>query len=119
MQSASGSGPHIDWDRAFETVGGDRQLLLELIKVFLAERETMMGEIASAIKSVDAKELRRSAHSLKGALIYLGAQQAANLASELETIGKNNELSTARRQFDALRLAVERLTVELQRFTNS
>ena len=84
----------VDWARAFETVGGDRSLLEELIKVFLGDRETLVSNISNAIKDGNANELRLSAHSIKGALTHLGAREPARLASILEEIGSAGDLET-------------------------
>ena len=79
------TGPLVDWEMAFETVGGDRELLRELLLVFLEERETMIGDIAVAIESNVTKEIRRTSHAMKGALMHLGASPAAEYAKEIET----------------------------------
>ena len=82
----------VDWARAFETVGGDRSLLTELITVFLGDQDTLVSNISNAISDGNANELRLSAHSLKGALTHLGAREPARLASILEEIGASGEL---------------------------
>jgi len=86
--------PIVDWSRAFDTVGGDRILLEELVFVFLSDRDTLVSNISNAIKDGNANELRLSAHSIKGALTHLGAREPAMLASMLEEIGSTGDLKT-------------------------
>ncbi|MFK7770271.1 MAG: response regulator [Mariniblastus sp.] len=96
----------VDWERAFETVGGDRSLLGELIKVFLKDRESMVQNIKRAIDSKNDKELRLSAHSMKGALTHLGARDSAIIAGELEERG-------LAAQFDGVELVFENFSKSL------
>ncbi len=112
------AGQSVNWGDAFETVGGDRELLVDLVNVFLEERAAMIGEIRSAIDADDPRELRRCAHAMKGALKHLGAQLAAQTALKLEQLGEQNLTSGALPAFDQLTHQVHQLTDELERFTN-
>ncbi len=68
----------VDWEQAFDTVGGDRQLLTDLLEVFLRDRESMIQNIGRAISDQNGKELRLNAHSIKGALTHLAAANLQN-----------------------------------------
>ena len=108
----------VDWNQALETVGGDKDLLVEIISVFLAEQNNMLGEVETAIREQDAKELRRSAHALKGALNHLGSAAVAQIAAELERNGEQNELGKSERVLEDLQTKLEYLTVEFKTFKN-
>ena len=41
----------IDWEAAFETVGGDQNLLKELLRVFVGDQAKLVQELEAAIKS--------------------------------------------------------------------
>lgn len=112
-------GKHVDWNSAFETVGGDKKLLLELITVFLDEQAEMIEDIQRAIDEESANDVRRSSHSLKGALTHLGATKAAHLARELEEMGQEKQLVQAQPALATLRKCVKELTRELERFKTS
>ena len=105
----------IDWEHAFNTVGGDLQLLSELIRVFSHERDVMLNDIAESIEKQDPRELRRSSHSYKGALRHLGAKAAGDLAQEMEDLGDGQWLA-ATDMLNELRVVSEELTDELERF---
>ncbi|MCH2183098.1 MAG: response regulator, partial [Mariniblastus sp.] len=105
----------VDWDQAFNTVGGDLQLLSELIRVFSHEREVMLNDIAESIDKHDPRELRRASHSFKGALRHLGAKAAGDIAQDLEDLGDGQWLAAAD-LLNELRVISEELTVELERF---
>jgi PAS domain S-box-containing protein len=117
--SARAESHLVDWDQAFETVGGDQELLVDLIKLFIDECPSMEADIAMAIRQRDAKELRRSAHALKGALNHLGARGVAAVAGELETSGEAQEFRDTEKTLQLLHGQLAQLTVELASFTNN
>lgn len=106
----------IEWDRAFETVGGDRELLNDLFHVFLQESDSMVRAIENALNENDFRELRRSAHSLKGALHHLGATRAAEKAREFELMGQTESISNGEDGLSQLKHLLSELKVELQEF---
>ena len=120
----SGSGPdaerpsHVDWEHAFETVGGERELLSELIHVFLKDQSQLLAKIENAVERKDEKELRLTAHTIKGALTHLGGREAANLAAALELMGQNENLDNAEAVLVEFRSSLSLMTYELKRFVS-
>jgi len=110
-EPAAGAG--FDFSAALSYVGGDRALLDELLVIFAEDAPVRMDAIRKAIAGGDAQELMREAHTLKGALKVLGAAAAAGLALELETLGREGDMSRARNAGAALQRAMDRLTQEL------
>jgi HPt (histidine-containing phosphotransfer) domain-containing protein len=106
----------VDWDSAMETVGGDRELLCELLEVFISERETMVGEIRSALQARNAADMRRTSHAFKGALNHLGAGAVARIAAELETAGLNDSWEGTDELLARLEELSKQLTAEFQAF---
>ena len=105
----------VDWQRALETVGGDRHLLSELIKVFAHERDVMLNDIENAIDKKDPRELRRAAHSFKGALRHLGSDASAHVAENLEALGEG-KWPVAKDLLTELRIKTQQLATELACF---
>ena len=87
---------------ALERLGGDEALLRELCQIFLEESPKVLQKLREAIAEKDAEEIRRSAHSLKGELGYLGAAAAGQAARELEDMGHEKNLSRAAEVFTLL-----------------
>ena len=112
------SGNAVDWQRAFETVGGDQSLLKNLIRVFLTEQSSMQAEIETAIATDDNTHLRLSAHSLKGASSHLGAHEISRIARELELIGeqKRAESKITSPLLAELKDAMDGVLVEFKKF---
>ncbi len=109
----------VDWGRAFETVGGDQQLLCDLIRVFLKDRELMVANIQRAISTRNDKELRLSAHSIKGALTHLGARESADLAKRLEEMATVQDLDHVEAVFEKFSKSLQPLSEEMARFMSS
>lgn len=105
----------IDWEHALETVGGDRELLTELIGVFKTEHGATLAQINAALDESDWVGLQRLAHGFKGALEYLGARQAAGIAWQIEESCKSPD-EGIKSTLNRLNQAVKDLTLELEKF---
>ncbi len=86
---------------ALEKLGGDETLLVDASRIFLEEAPTLILRLRESIKNADAKGVERAAHSLKGALSCLGAS-CANVAGNIERLGRNAELQNAAGQLTEL-----------------
>jgi len=80
---------------ALDRVGGDEQLLAEVVDIFLSESPRLMDSMRGAIDRGDAAELEKSAHAFKGSVGYFGADHALTVASKLEVMGESGELAAA------------------------
>jgi CheY-like chemotaxis protein/HPt (histidine-containing phosphotransfer) domain-containing protein len=102
---------------ALRIVEGDKELLREVIEIFLnTECQPMLNKIREAVEQGDATSLNRAAHSLKGAASSLGAKAAAAAAYQLESIAEANDLSDAKPALDALQRALAELKTKLKAF---
>lgn len=84
---------NVSWEHALERVGGDRELLRELIEVFLNVAPTWLAELRRAAERREAPAVRRLAHTFKGSLGQFGAEVAAAVASRLEAMGLEADFS--------------------------
>lgn len=69
-------------------VAYDRELMVEIIDLFLEERLQDMTEMTEAVANRDLQALMRAAHTIKGSLGSLHASLARYRAQELETAAK-------------------------------
>jgi two-component system, sensor histidine kinase and response regulator len=104
---------------ALEGVGGDRQLLAELIGVFATMCPRWVADIREAISRGDAARLRRAAHSLKGAVGNFRAARAFDEAQRLETMGRDGDLASAPDVCAKLEQHLNRLLPALEAFVRS
>jgi len=99
----------IDRAEALERVGGDLELLCELIEVFLQDYPRMIEEVIEGLCAADVLKVKRGAHSIKGAVGILGGKAAFECALRLETMARQGDLSQAESAWLALREALEQL----------
>jgi len=103
----------LDHQIALERVGGDEDLLREIVRLFLDECPRLIAHIQEAIDAGDTRRLEREAHSLKGSVANFGAEPVVKAALALEVIGRSGNLCDAREGFQQLSRSVEVLRPEL------
>jgi CheY-like chemotaxis protein len=108
--------PVFDEKSALGSVGGDRELLNEIIDVYLAECPRWMTELSAAVTRGEAATVKRMAHTFKGTMGTFGAAEAGALAQRLEDMGRDGGLQGAAEAFAALAGALARLKPALAAF---
>jgi signal transduction histidine kinase/DNA-binding response OmpR family regulator len=98
----------ITWNSAktLEGLGGDEQLLHEVMEIFLEEGPKQMTSLRRAIADGNAVDIERTAHSLKGELGYLGISLVSERASELEGMGRSRDLQQSAEVFAAFDIEI-------------
>jgi two-component system, sensor histidine kinase and response regulator len=96
------SGEVFNLAGALECVEGDRELLAEMIGLFLAECPDLLAEIRSALAAQDATTLQHAAHTLKGSVGNFSARRAFAAALTLEKLGRAGDLAAAPAAFAVL-----------------
>jgi two-component system sensor histidine kinase/response regulator len=94
--------PPINMVVAMRNMEGDKDLLAELVEIFVEDYPLRLSEINEALAREDAKTVEHTAHSLKGALGNLGAEAGQRLALRLETLGRDGNLEEAKSAVDDL-----------------
>jgi HPt (histidine-containing phosphotransfer) domain-containing protein len=115
--SAPSSGQNeqlINWQAALEHAGGDRELLTDLVGIFLDESLNNLADIRKSLKDGDAKLLQRASHMLKGSLRIFESTRASELAFQLETMGREESLSGAPAVVPQLEDQLELVMAELR-----
>lgn len=77
-------------------VAHDRELLVEIIDLFLADRPDQINEMRTALAAGDYNRLSRAAHTIKGSLGSLHALQARAHVQDLELAAQNREEQVCR-----------------------
>src|SRR5207237_870500 len=109
----------VDEAKLLHRVGGDAELLAELIDLFLGECPKLLGEIRSALTAQDGNRLRRAAHALKGSAGNFDASAAYDAAARLEEVGRGERWADAGPTLAALEAAVGDLERALRAMTNA
>ncbi len=90
-------------------VGGDVELLREMVAIFTVEAPPILAQLEAAIESNDPARVERASHKLRGSLAQFSAHAAAETAGHLEDMGKNSSLQGADVVCQSLRREVAEL----------
>jgi HPt (histidine-containing phosphotransfer) domain-containing protein len=96
------STPIFPEDAVLARVGGNREVLQGLIKVFYQDCNALMSGMNRGIQANDAVAVRSAAHTIKGMVAFFEANAATELAAKLEQAGMREELSGTHQIFSAL-----------------
>ena len=98
-------------------IGGDRELLDQLIGLFLQRYQPMLENIRATLASRDQRAIEEAAHLLKGTAGNLCAPEVVLAAGQLEALGRLGTLLDAPMIYTQLEAAVLRLVriLEAQR----
>jgi PAS domain S-box-containing protein len=117
----AGEGPQVeaqlrqlDESLALSRVGGDVELLKEVIGLFLDDYPQTFEKIKNAVAGSDASALEHHAHSLKGSVSTFGAGRAFEAAFALEKRGRERDLRDVKEGLYQLEQALAALRPELE-----
>lgn len=85
-----------------ERLDGDFELFVELSDLFFEDSTALLNKIEDSIVKKDSEALRKSAHTLKGAVSNFSAQKAYDAAFELEVAGKDKTFDNSAEKFALL-----------------
>ena len=103
-----------DLDDALEKVGGDREILEEILIVFSESYPEQLSELKNAINNGDAPIVERAAHTLKGSVGTFSAKKSLETAFRLETMGREGNLQEAAAVYSKLEQEIEELEAALK-----
>jgi signal transduction histidine kinase/DNA-binding response OmpR family regulator len=105
-----------DREKALTAVGGDYELLFEILDVFEEESDSYLSGIDQAFRNRDIDGLTRAAKTLIGVATSLGAAAVCATAKEILDRGRSNDFENAEWLFDRLKVKIKDLETELTGF---
>jgi HPt (histidine-containing phosphotransfer) domain-containing protein len=99
----------LDRSTLMSIVGGNRELIAELVDLYWQSLPKQMANIRGALDEGNADQCQYWAHALKGMSLNLSARQTADIALEMELMGKGGDLSAGEALWQRLSAAVDRL----------
>ncbi len=90
-----------------ERLDGDFDLFVELSELFFEDSAALLTKIEDSINSNDSDSLRKSAHTLKGAVSNFSAQKAYDAAYLLEVAGKDKVFEKAPEKLTSLKNEID------------
>lgn len=105
------------WDhkQALEYVGGDEELLKDLMELFLQRMDILLMALNKAVAAADAEAISDTAHALKGAVNHFAATRSQELTKTIEDKALMGELEDVDALFGEVQKAVAQLERELKR----
>ncbi len=94
--------PPFEVSKAMRCVAGDEELFRELLELFVDDMPRMLDELREAIDSGSTSDIRRCAHTIKGAASHLAAEPTRGVAEELEMIGESTAILGVESLYDKL-----------------
>lgn len=101
--------PVLNRDAFMSIVGSNMELVRELIDLYWQSLPKQMVSLRDALDAGDATQCRYWGHAIKGMSLNLSAIQVADIAYEMEMMGKNEDLTGAEDAWERLTASVERL----------
>lgn len=93
--AAPSAAPPIDVPAALNNLGGDRELLLEVVAAFCETLQTQLAGLEEASAQADLARLRAIAHSLRGSASNICAESTSRIARRLEQLAPSEVTQAA------------------------
>jgi PAS domain S-box-containing protein len=108
--------PEFDRVGALARVGDDPHLLCELIELFLKDSPLWLARLREAMAANDVDQVKRLAHTLKGAVGIFGARRAIEAALRVMAVGNAQNLAEVAPAATQLDESIRRLQAELSSY---
>jgi len=106
--------PVLEPEEFEEQVGGDRELMVEIIDLFFEEGQRQMADMRITLANGNFGQLSRLAHTIKGSLGSLRATRARCRAHELESAAGRGDANRCRQSLAAFEQDLIELEPELR-----
>ena len=90
----------IELKNVLRRLQGDKQLLAEIVEIFLADAPKRFKKVEQLMDQGDLDELADAAHALKGAASNIGAGKLWKSFCEMEVAAKEKDLDEAKKIFE-------------------
>src|SRR5690349_3269625 len=105
-----------DYATSVARLGGDRDLFLDIIEIFLEDSPMYLEQAKQALAEGDLATLERASHTLKGMSANFAAAGAVAAAYAVELHAREHRLENAAACFPQLQSQVQQLDAALREF---
>jgi len=103
-----------DREKALANLGGDEDLFLEILELFLNDCPRLLAELEVAVGRSDGPATKRLAHTIRGVAGHFSLTRAIESAAALEGFATTGDWPKARQGILTLRLNLDRLFPTLE-----
>lgn len=109
--------PKLIWDesKALKQLDGDKDLLTDMINLFLIEAPKQLIELSRVQTQNDLSSIAHIAHNIKGTIAHFCAEEAKSCAIKLEQAARNEQFEDIHKLTEALVNAISDLINQLLR----
>ena len=104
----------LDRDELLGRMGGDRDLLREVVDAFLDEAPERIAALRRAADAGDGASVKRTAHSFKGSLAIFASRATLDAIDAVERARVADDHAAAHQAITTLEAAVDRLSADLR-----
>ncbi|MCP4421115.1 MAG: response regulator [Chloroflexi bacterium] len=109
--------PPIDYDKLAHLVGNDTETFLEMMApIFLEDTTNILQNMEQAILTSNGKGVQQAAHTLKGSSASMGMTQLFVFSQDIETMGREDNLTQASQIFLEIQAEYSRIEATLAQF---
>lgn len=108
-ESSSSAPAAVDLSRALKVVGGDLNLLEDVVKMSRTEYSEQLAILDAGLAGKDRTAIEGAAHKLKGILDSVGGLQARDIARRLEKMAQEGDLDSILTVLQELKGEIERV----------
>lgn len=110
---------HFAPDEVLENIEQDRELLSEMVEIFLETLPSQLNDLKAAWREAALDRVAGAAHSLKGSLLTLAAGRGSEMAARIEQAGRAQDAETVRAMLPEFERELDELCQELRSFSPS
>lgn len=107
---------HIDHDALAELRDVMEEEFVILVNTFIQDSDNRLQQLRESAEAADPEAIRKTAHSLKGSGINIGAPALADRCREAEQRGRDEDLSDMAACVNAIEAELETVREALMRF---
>jgi HPt (histidine-containing phosphotransfer) domain-containing protein len=109
----------VDFSGVLSQLGNDREAMRDIVRAYVDETKENLERIPAAIAREAWIEVRRLAHTVKGAMRMFRAATALDLAQQLELTSELDDKSGAAELYQRMKESVESVIEVLARFADT
>jgi FOG: HPt domain len=109
----------VDFSGVLSQLGNDHEALRDIVRAYVDETKENLDQLPAVIASGAWTEVRRLAHTVKGAMRMFRAAEALELAQRLEQMPELDDRSSAAELYLRMKASVESVIDVLTRFADT
>jgi HPt (histidine-containing phosphotransfer) domain-containing protein len=109
----------VDFSGVLSQLGNDREALRDIVRAYVDETKENLAQLPAEIASGTWTEVRRLAHTVKGAMRMFRASEALDLAQQLEQAHELDDKSGVPDLYARMKASVETVIEVLSRFADT